>query len=146
MLRPSKTKQENDGWEEKWPKAATLSCFEKKLFQEIRKTFKTSEEIQISRKKKASLLCLDNLVSRACYLFVSIPFLSPSNIRLATCPGDEVGVSSISWNRSKLRFSTFVLAHPETFFFFFVFSAGKLNFRVTQTKEILPFWNSIFPW
>lgn len=92
----------------------------KSCFKKSEKPLKLVKKFRFPGKRKHHY-CLDNLVSRACYLFVSIPFLSPSNIRLATCPGDEVGVSSISWNRSKLRFSTFVLAHPETFFFFLSF-------------------------
>ena len=63
--------------------AKILPLFQKQDTEKILRMAATSSELQ---KKKTSLTCLDNLVSRECCLSDTVSFLLTSSVRIATCP------------------------------------------------------------
>ena len=77
-------------------------------------------------------------------LFDTIAFSFSANVRMTTCPGDEVGILSISWKYFNLLLNIFLLTQLQTFSFSFVFSACKLNFITEQLKELFWFWNRFY--
>ena len=111
---------------------------EKGVLSKSAKSLKLVKEFRFSE-KKASFPCLNNIVSRTFSLAETMPFLSTSNVRTLTWPGDKFYAEKISLKCSNLHFDIFVLIQTLTFSFSFVFSGCKLNFIAEQPKEILRF-------